>query len=50
MKVRGDEGFFFGIGAFETIAVENGIPMFLEEHYKRLKKAMEFFQDRKSVV
>lgn len=43
MKVRGDEGFFFGIGAFETIAVENGIPMFLEEHYKRLKKAMEFF-------
>lgn len=37
-----DEGYFFGIGAFETIAVEEGKPMFLEEHYARLLRAMEF--------
>lgn len=44
MIVQGDEGFFFGIGAFETIAVEHGNPIFLEEHYKRLKNTLDFFQ------
>lgn len=24
-----DEGYYFGLGAFETIAVENGFPQFL---------------------
>lgn len=44
MKIQVDEGYFFGLGAFETIAVEQGVPIFLEEHYKRLKRAMEFFK------
>lgn len=44
MKIQGDEGFFFGIGAFETIAVENGSPIFLVEHYNRLKDTMDFFR------
>lgn len=39
-----DEGYFFGIGAFETIAVEEGKPILLEEHYARLMRAMEFLQ------
>ena len=30
-----DEGYFFGLGAFETIAVEQGKPVFLEAHYAR---------------
>lgn len=37
-----DEGYDFGLGAFETIAVENGRPMFLERHYKRLQGAAAF--------
>lgn len=43
MKVHSDEGFFFGIGVFETIAVEHGNPLFLGKHYDRLKKGMDFF-------
>lgn len=39
-----DEGYYFGLGAFETIAVEQGKPVFLEAHYARLQKALEFFQ------
>lgn len=39
-----DGGYFFGIGAFETIAVEQGQPLFWEEHFRRLKKALEYFQ------
>ncbi|MDO4323141.1 MAG: aminotransferase class IV [Lachnospiraceae bacterium] len=38
-----DEGYYFGIGAFETIAVENGTPVFLEQHCDRLQRAMDFF-------
>ena len=37
-----DEGYFFGIGAFETIAVEEGYPILLEEHYRRLERALYF--------
>ena len=37
-----DQGYFFGIGAFETVAVEGGNPVFLKEHYERLFCAMEF--------
>ena len=36
-----DEGYYFGLGAFETIAVENGAPRFLKEHLERLDGAME---------
>lgn len=37
-----DEGYYFGLGAFETIAVENGFPQFLPQHYKRLNSALKF--------
>ena len=31
-KIEIDEGYFFGMGVFETIAVEAGTPVFLKEH------------------
>lgn len=42
MKITLDEGFQFGLGAFETIAVEAGKPIFLDKHLKRLERAAEF--------
>lgn len=44
MKILLDDGFSFGLGAFETIAVENGIPIFLEQHLKRLRTAAAFLR------
>ena len=37
-----DEGYYFGLGAFETIAVEAGRPILLEKHLNRLQKAADF--------
>lgn len=37
-----DEGFLFGLGAFETIAVSGGRPVFLGRHLLRLEKTLEF--------
>ena len=37
-----DEGFYFGLGAFETIALINGEPFFLDAHMNRLTKTMHF--------
>ncbi|MGN0334599.1 MAG: aminotransferase class IV [Lachnospiraceae bacterium] len=37
-----DEGYFYGMGAFETVAVEEGTPVMLKEHYARLFRAAEF--------
>ena len=31
-----DEGFYFGLGAFETIALKHGEPIFLDAHMERL--------------
>lgn len=31
-----DEGYFFGLGFFETIAVEKGQPLLLDWHLERL--------------
>ena len=42
MDIKLDEGFLFGLGAFETIAVENGKPLFLEQHLNRIEKAADF--------
>ena len=42
MNIKLDEGFQFGLGAFETIAVENKKPVFLERHFRRLQKAADF--------
>lgn len=39
-----DEGYFFGMGAFETIAVEQGNPVLLSQHYERLQRAMDFLK------
>lgn len=39
-----DEGYFFGMGAFETVALEEGRPVFLEAHYKRLNRAVDFLK------
>ncbi len=44
MKIELDEGFSFGIGAFETIAVEKGKLLFIEAHLKRLEAALQFLQ------
>lgn len=38
-----DEGYYFGLGAFETIALEQGQPQFLSQHLKRLEDALDFF-------
>ncbi|MCI8505219.1 MAG: branched-chain amino acid aminotransferase [Lachnospiraceae bacterium] len=40
-KIRLDEGFLFGLGAFETIALE-GRPLWLERHLKRLERTLAF--------
>lgn len=37
-----DEGYFYGIGAFETIAVENGVPQLWDRHLERLRRAGDF--------
>ena len=37
MKIEFDDGFSFGKGAFETIKVVKGDPLFLREHLNRLK-------------
>lgn len=42
MKIEYDEGYQFGIGAFETIAVENGRGIFLEWHLERLREALTY--------
>ena len=40
-----DPGFYYGLGFFETIKVDNGSIQFLEEHITRLKVAWDRFYD-----
>jgi 4-amino-4-deoxychorismate lyase len=40
-KVIADDGFFFSLGVFETIAVENGKPLLLEKHLKRMSEGLK---------
>lgn len=40
--VYADDGFFFGLGAFETIAVEDGRPALLPEHIERMLGTLSF--------
>lgn len=49
MKIELDEGYMFGLGAFETAAVEDGKPVFLEEHLMRLENTLLFLGIRHSV-
>lgn len=37
MQITLDEGYFFGLAVFETLAVENGRFCFLKEHLERLQ-------------
>lgn len=45
-----DEGYFFGIGAFETVAVEQGKAVFLDAHYERLRRAIAFLEMNTSLT
>lgn len=40
MKINLDEGYQFGIGAFETIRVEGGEPKLLKRHLRRMNKTL----------
>ena len=44
MKIELDQGYQFGLGAFETIALEHGKPVFLKRHLNRLAKAADFLK------
>ncbi len=44
-----DDGYYFGLCAFETIAVENGNPQFLPQHYARLLHTLEFLNLKNSL-
>ena len=44
-----DEGYMFGLGAFETIAVYNSVPILLSYHLERLEKALSFFNINKKI-
>lgn len=44
MNVKLDECFQFGLGAFETIGIEQGHPVLLEKHLKRLGRAADFLK------
>lgn len=39
-NVEADDGFFFGVGAFETIAVSGRVPIFFDEHLARMGEAL----------
>ena len=44
MEITLDEGYSFGLGAFETIAVKDGRLLFLDRHLRRLNRALRFLQ------
>jgi len=39
-----DQGYFYGYGAFETIYIREGQPIFLKEHLHRLQEALVFLE------
>lgn len=50
MQITLDEGYQFGLGVFETISVEKGIPLLLSWHLERLCRSMEALGIRQSVT
>ncbi|MDD5953180.1 MAG: aminotransferase class IV [Oscillospiraceae bacterium] len=49
MEITLDEGYQFGLGLFETIAVEQGVPLLLSAHLERLHDSMRYFQLHQTV-
>lgn len=49
MKIEFDDGYAFGKGAFETIRVVDGKPLFLEDHLKRLDNSLKFFDIKRNI-
>ncbi|MFR3064642.1 aminotransferase class IV [Peptoniphilus sp.] len=49
MRIEFDDGYSFGRGAFETIKVVDGKPLFLDKHLSRLKKSLRFFEIEKDI-
>lgn len=48
-KITLDEGYMFGLGAFETILIKNGQAVFLDEHIKRLNNALKTLKISKTI-
>jgi len=40
MKILLDEGYQFGLGVFETIAIEKNRPLFLDWHLERMSHSL----------
>ncbi|MGI6217327.1 MAG: aminotransferase class IV [Coriobacteriales bacterium] len=40
-KIMPDDGLYFGLGVFETIALENGTPIFFREHLVRMVTSLK---------
>jgi len=49
MNIKLDEGFSFGLGAFETICVYHGVPILLDSHLERLNGALKMLGIDKTV-
>ena len=49
MKIEFDDGLSFGKGAFETIKVVDGAPLFLIKFLDRLKNSLKFFGIEKEI-
>lgn len=47
-RIYFDQGFAFGMGVFETIAVEQGCPLFLPWHLERMEKGLDTLDIDKS--
>ena len=40
-----DMGFFFGLAIYETLLIEDKVPIFYEEHLARMKKSIHYFKN-----
>ena len=43
MNIQLDEGYLFGLGVFETIALTDGRPEYLDLHLERINNSLEYF-------
>lgn len=49
-KIILDNGFFFGMGFFETIKIVNGKPILLKEHLNRINNSLSYFNIEQVVL